>query len=335
MTDSIQVSAVIPATPAQVYTAWLDGVAHTRMTGGAATVEAVPGGRHTAWDGYIEGRIVALEPARRIVTTWRTTDFPDDAPDSTLEILLVSVQGGTRISLVHAGIPAGQGEQYRSGWQDHYFQPMIAWFVAQRPAPPRTAAASPKRAAKKASAKKASAKKASAKKASAKKASAKKASAKKEPSAKKASAKKASAKKASAKKASAKKASAKKASAKKASAKKASAKKASAKKRRRREEGEREEGEREEGEREEGEREEGEREEGEREEGEREEGEREEGEREEGEREARWEALTWYELLGRASAGRGGGRSVRHVSGVRSRRADTAGDVHARTSVCS
>ncbi|MBI4202481.1 MAG: SRPBCC domain-containing protein, partial [Chloroflexi bacterium] len=67
MPESIKLSAVIPATPERIYQAWLDSREHAAFTGGAATVEAKVGGRFTAWDGYIQGTIQALEPGRRIL----------------------------------------------------------------------------------------------------------------------------------------------------------------------------------------------------------------------------------------------------------------------------
>ena len=81
-------SVVLPATPEQVYTAWLSTEKHGAFTGSSAVVNARVGGAFTAWDGYIGGMTLALEPYRRIVQAWRTTEFPDDAQDSRLEILI-------------------------------------------------------------------------------------------------------------------------------------------------------------------------------------------------------------------------------------------------------
>jgi hypothetical protein len=30
--------------------------------------------------------------------------------------------------VLHSAIPEGQGDQYAKGWQDHYFEPMRAYF---------------------------------------------------------------------------------------------------------------------------------------------------------------------------------------------------------------
>jgi uncharacterized protein YndB with AHSA1/START domain len=200
--DFIRVSTVLPASAARVYAAWLDAEKHSRMTGGAATVDPTVGGFHSAWDGYIAGRILELEPGARIVQSWRTTQFPVDHPHSRLEIRLRDVPGGCEITLVHSEIPEGQGERYESGWQGHYFNPMTEYFRAIPEAAGAQAAAggAAKKPAKKTSVKK-PAKKTSAKKPAKKtsvKKPAKKTSAKKP--AKKTSAKK-PAKKTSAKRA--------------------------------------------------------------------------------------------------------------------------------------
>jgi len=127
--ESIQVSAVIPASPDRIFTAWLSSQEHTAFTGGAATIEPRVGGRHTAWDGYIEGINLALDEGRRILQSWRSSDFPDGSTDSKLEVLLEPADGGTKVTLVHTDIPEGQGRLYEQGWVDHYFTPMQEYFL--------------------------------------------------------------------------------------------------------------------------------------------------------------------------------------------------------------
>ena len=159
MAEHFEVSGIIPTTTSRIYAAWLDGDSHAKMTGSAAAGQAVVGGRHSAWDGYITGANLELQPSRRIVQSWRTTEFPADAPDSRLEILLEPVAGGTRIIIRHGNVPDGQGLQYQSGWRDHYLTPMTAHFgMAAKPAK-KKAAAKPAKKLAKAPAIKASAKK--------------------------------------------------------------------------------------------------------------------------------------------------------------------------------
>lgn len=126
--DRLHTTAVVPAAPEAIFDAWLDGDAHAEMTGAGATGSPRVGARYTAWDGYIEGENLELERPSRIVQSWRTSDFASSDPDSRLEVLLEATDGGTRITLVHTGLPPAQVQDYLQGWQDYYFTPMTAHF---------------------------------------------------------------------------------------------------------------------------------------------------------------------------------------------------------------
>jgi len=128
MTNRFKLAAVIPARPADVYKAWLTTKGHTAMTGSAAKVDGKIGGKFTAWDGYIFGSTLELIPDQFIVQAWRTTEFPDEAPDSLVEISLKETKGGTKVTLTHTQIPTGQKDSYRQGWEDFYFKPMKEHF---------------------------------------------------------------------------------------------------------------------------------------------------------------------------------------------------------------
>lgn len=131
MPESIRVSTTLPVTPKRLYTAWLNAKEHSAFTGGGkATCSPRIGGKFTAWDGYISGTNQALEPYKRILQAWRTTEFPHEAPDSSLEVLLEEVRGSTKITVVHTNIPDGQGESYKQGWLDYYFEPMKEYFTS-------------------------------------------------------------------------------------------------------------------------------------------------------------------------------------------------------------
>ena len=129
MSDSFEISTVLTASAKQVYEAWLSSDEHGAMTGGAARIDSVVGGQFSAWDGYITGATLELEPYRRIVQSWRTIEFPADAPDSRLEIVLEESGDGTRLTLKHSNIPEGQGSSYESGWVSNYFDPMKDYFA--------------------------------------------------------------------------------------------------------------------------------------------------------------------------------------------------------------
>src|SRR4030095_8424299 len=128
MGNGFTLSEIIAAKPAEIYEAWLSSEGHSAMTGRPAKVDGKGGGQFSAWDGYIFGKTLELTTDQRIVQTWRTTEFPDDAADSHLEVLLEAVPEGTKITLTHSDMPEDQVDSYRQGWKDFYFKPMKAYF---------------------------------------------------------------------------------------------------------------------------------------------------------------------------------------------------------------
>ncbi len=127
MPTEFEVSGLIPATPEDVYKAWLDSDQHEKMTGSPAKVSDQVGGEFIAWDGYIAGLNLELEPYSRILQSWRTTEFDEADPDSMLEIKFDVQHDGTLVTIRHTNLP-DHGMQYQQGWIDAYFTPMKAYF---------------------------------------------------------------------------------------------------------------------------------------------------------------------------------------------------------------
>ena len=127
MPIEFEVSQVFPATPEAIYRAWLSSDGHSAMTGSPATATDVVGATFEAWEGYIQGQNLELEPPKRIVQSWRTTEFDASEEDSRLEIVLQPQDGGTLVTLRHSGLPK-HGLLYKQGWVDSYFLPMLAYF---------------------------------------------------------------------------------------------------------------------------------------------------------------------------------------------------------------
>lgn len=111
----------------QIYKAWLSTQGHTKMTGGEAFVSDKVGDAFSAWNGFISGQNITLEPYHKIVQSWRSTSFKDDEEDSQIEISIKESDGHTELTLTHSKVPEG-GEHYIKGWDEHYFQPMKAYF---------------------------------------------------------------------------------------------------------------------------------------------------------------------------------------------------------------
>jgi activator of HSP90 ATPase len=127
MSLEFEVSANFPVPPQKLYDAWLDSKQHSKMTGAKAKVGAKVGDTFEAWDGYISGRNLELEPGKRIVQAWRTSEFSDDEDDSQIEIEFKAAKLGTQLVLRHTKLPE-HGEIYQQGWVDSYFDPMKDYF---------------------------------------------------------------------------------------------------------------------------------------------------------------------------------------------------------------
>jgi uncharacterized protein YndB with AHSA1/START domain len=129
MPYDFKLSAIIPASPQEIYDAWLDSLVHSEMTRSEAIMSDEIGGEVSAWGGYITGRNLELVPGERIVQSWRTTEFADEHEDSIITVMLEDVDGGTLLTLVHSNVPQGQTSYEEGGWQEYYFEPMKEYFA--------------------------------------------------------------------------------------------------------------------------------------------------------------------------------------------------------------
>ena len=125
MSKTIRQSVTLKATPHQVYEALMDSRRHSQFTGARAAISREVGGEITAYDGYVTGRNIELEPGRRIVQTWRGSDWPEGA-ESQVTFSLTAVPGGTRLHFTHRGVPDGEYESIKQGWIDYYWTPLKA-----------------------------------------------------------------------------------------------------------------------------------------------------------------------------------------------------------------
>ncbi len=143
---TIRQRVIIPAAPRAVYEAFVDSRAHAAFTGSPAKGRRRLGSRFSACGGYITAVHRELVPGRRIVQDWSTTEWPDDAPASRLELTLKRVERGTELRMVHSNVPASQADSYRQGWIDYYWKPLKAYFRQRARQPAKRSSTRAKRA---------------------------------------------------------------------------------------------------------------------------------------------------------------------------------------------
>lgn len=132
---TIKQKTLIPATPDEVYNAFIEAKEHSAFTGSKATCDPKIGGEFTAWDGYISGRNLELVKGKKIVQEWSTTDWPDKFPPSRLELTFKEAKGGTEISMIHSNVPAEQADDLAEGWNEFYWKPLKEYFTKRARTP--------------------------------------------------------------------------------------------------------------------------------------------------------------------------------------------------------
>ena len=120
-------SVTFKASPEELFEIFTDSKKHSAATGAKASVSAKPGAKWTAWDGMILGKNLMVVPGRMIVQAWRAAHWKDSDLDSILMITFSAAPGGSRIDLVHAGVPDHDHQGVTKGWPQYYWKPWKAY----------------------------------------------------------------------------------------------------------------------------------------------------------------------------------------------------------------
>ncbi len=131
-TKVITQKVTLPATPAEVYDAFMDARTHAAFTGGKATCDPKVGGKISAWDGYITGKNLKLVEGKRIVQEWITSDWIEGYPPSTLDLTFTKKGIGTELKMVHSDVPATMAASFADGWKEHYWTHLKKFFREKR-----------------------------------------------------------------------------------------------------------------------------------------------------------------------------------------------------------
>ncbi len=131
---TIKQTVTFKAAPEEVYEALMSSRRHAGFTGSRASISPRVGGRIMAYDGYIRGLNLELVPGKRIVQSWRASDWPAGV-ESRVIFVLKRAPGGTRLEFTQRGVPWQQVEDLRRGWIEHYWEKMSGAFEAGKVPP--------------------------------------------------------------------------------------------------------------------------------------------------------------------------------------------------------
>ena len=128
MYASISFTIDVPVYPERVYRAWLDSYEHGRFTSLPAQITGKIGGQFITLDGQVESVIQMATPFNRIIQTWQMAEFPQNAADSTIELVFEPTCTGSEIKMTQNGVEAAITRQVMQWWEDRYFRPLRAYF---------------------------------------------------------------------------------------------------------------------------------------------------------------------------------------------------------------
>lgn len=112
-------SIEIEAEPHVVFEYLVTDAGMTAWMGQHATLDARAGGGFAVdIAGYpIRGEYLEVTPPHRVVVSWGVAGSADLPPGaSTVEFTLVPIDRGTRVDLLHTGLPDAQLEGHADGW---------------------------------------------------------------------------------------------------------------------------------------------------------------------------------------------------------------------------
>lgn len=126
-TKSIRQTVTIPGDPTMVFNALMDSKKHSAFTGDTARISRRVGGKFSAYGGYCYGINLKLVKNRKIVQTWRASDWPE-GHFSKASFDFRRTKSGTRLTFHQTGVPANQLKSVKQGWAEFYWQPMKKMF---------------------------------------------------------------------------------------------------------------------------------------------------------------------------------------------------------------
>lgn len=120
---TIRLSADFDTSTEEVFEMLTKSRKHSEFTGAKASASDKQNGKFTAYDGYIQGVNLEVKKNKKLVQSWKTTDW-EPGVYSQLTWLFDSRKKKCRVTLIQTGVPAFDHDAISQGWKDFYFIPL-------------------------------------------------------------------------------------------------------------------------------------------------------------------------------------------------------------------
>jgi activator of HSP90 ATPase len=125
-TRNIRQKVVFNASAHEVFELLMDSKKHAGFTGDKASISRKKGGRITAYGDYIEGKNLEIVKDKKIVQSWRSSDWPEGHYSKASFILAKDPKNakGSVLTFLQEDVPADMHDDIAQGWKDFYWEPM-------------------------------------------------------------------------------------------------------------------------------------------------------------------------------------------------------------------
>ncbi len=125
-------SVSIKAKPSEVFHALTDSKTILKWSGQRGKAEAKIGGKFELFDGWVKGKVLAFQKAKKLSYTWHPEDWDETAEASIVRYTFSATKDGTKIVLKHSGFPDEQAKkEHQGGWTKHVFAPLKGFFESR------------------------------------------------------------------------------------------------------------------------------------------------------------------------------------------------------------
>jgi len=106
-----------------VFELLMDSKKHSAFSGDKAIISRKIDGKFKAYGGYISGKNIEIVKDKRIVQTWRASDWPSGTNSKVIFEFEKSVKN-TKLKFTQEDVPEEQYADIKQGWIDFYWEPM-------------------------------------------------------------------------------------------------------------------------------------------------------------------------------------------------------------------
>ena len=129
---TIRQSVHFDATPSEIYELLMISKKHAAFSGEPAKISTKVGGNFTAYGDYIEGRQIELFKGKKIVQSWRTSEWPKGHYSTATWTFRLPAEGGCTMDFIQEGVPLEHFVAISEGWKEHYWDLMAQYLEAEK-----------------------------------------------------------------------------------------------------------------------------------------------------------------------------------------------------------